>query len=250
MNNRKVAAIVGTTVLALALTSCASERDDDGGTDNGADNGSDTGDAGGDATGGDATGGDAAGAEPSDATFVFGAAGAPTVFDPFYASDGETFRVTRQLFEGLIELEEGGSEPVPGLAESWESSEDGLTWTFQLREDVTFHDGTDFNAEAVCANFDRWYDQNEVGQNSAVSYYWNTAFGGFADGADDSLFESCEATEEYVATVQVTRVTSTFPTVLTLSSFAISSPTALEEYDANNVQAQGEGFVYPEYATE
>ncbi len=44
---------------------------------------------------------------------------------------------------------------VPALAESWETSEDGLTWTFQLRNDVTFHDGTPFNAQAVEAHIAR-----------------------------------------------------------------------------------------------
>ncbi|MDQ3358534.1 MAG: ABC transporter substrate-binding protein [Actinomycetota bacterium] len=249
MNNRKVAAIVGTTVLALALTSCASERDDDGGTDNGADNGADNGSDTGDA-GGDDTGGDDAGAEQSDATFVFGAAGAPVAFDPFYASDGETFRITRQIYENLIQFEEGGAQPGPGLAESWEPSEDGLTWTFNLRDGVTFHDGTEFNAEAVCANFERWYNQEEIGQNPAVTYYWNADFGGFAGTDTDSLYESCEVIDELTAEVTVTRVTSKFPTVLGQSAYAIHSPTALEEYDADNVQTQGEGFVFPEYATE
>ena len=45
--------------------------------------------------------------------------------------------------------------PIPCLAESWEMSEDGTQWTFNLRQGVTFHDGEDFNADAVIANFDR-----------------------------------------------------------------------------------------------
>nr|MBA2694952.1 ABC transporter substrate-binding protein [Actinomycetota bacterium] len=245
MNNRKVAAIAGTTVLALALTSCASERDDDGGTDNGADNGADNGSDTGDA-GADDTGGDDAGAEMSDATFVFGAAGAPTTFDPFYASDGETFRVTRQIFQNLIGIEPGGTEGVPELATSWEGSDDGLTWTFELQEGVTFHDGTEFNAEAVCDNFERWADQNEVGQNEAVAYYYGNDFG----FGEDSLYESCEATEELTATVTVSRVTGKFPMVLSQSSYAMQSPAAMEEYNANDVQVEGEAFVYPEYANE
>src|SRR5690606_31805328 len=126
--------------LALVLTSCAeSERDSGTGAD---------GDTGSDSTQTEGGGGDAA---AGDATFVFGAAGAPTTFDPFYASDGETFRITRQIYENLIGIEEGGTEAVPELATSWES-EDGLTWTFEIQEGVKFHDGTDLDAEAVCAN--------------------------------------------------------------------------------------------------
>lgn len=228
MINRKVAAIAGSACLALVLSACAeSEREGDG------DEGSD--------------GGGSEGA--SDAQFVFGAAGAPTTFDPFYASDGETFRITRQIFQNLIGIEEGGSEPVPELATEWEGSEDGLTWTFTLQEGVTFHDGTDFNAEAVCANFERWYDQNETGQNDAVTAYWASDFGGFKGEDEESLYESCEATDEFTAEVAVTRSTGKFPIVLSQSSYAMQSPDAMEEYDANGVETEGEGFVYPEYAT-
>ncbi|WP_332875411.1 ABC transporter substrate-binding protein [Ornithinimicrobium sediminis] len=227
--------MAGTAALALALTSCAeSERDD--GDAGGGDAGSATDDGG-------STGEDAG---SSDAQFVFGAAGAPTTFDPFYASDGETFRVTRQIFQNLIGIEEGGTEGVPELATSWEGSEDGLTWTFELQEGVTFHDGTEFNAEAVCANFERWADQNEVGQSQAVAYYYGNDFG----FGDDSLYESCEATDDLTAEVTVTRVTGKFPMVLSQSSYAMQSPTAMEEYNANDVQAEGEAFVYPEYAQE
>ncbi len=232
MINRKVAAVAGTAVLALALTSCAESERTDG--DGGGDAGSATDDGG------------STDAGSSDAQFVFGAAGAPTTFDPFYASDGETFRVTRQIFQNLIGIEEGGTEGVPELATSWEGSEDGLTWTFELQDGVTFHDGTEFNAEAVCANFERWADQNEVGQNPAMAYYYGNDFG----FGEDSLYESCEATDELTAEVTVSRVTGKFPMVLSQSSYAIQSPTAMEEFNANDVQAEGEAFVYPEYAQE
>ena len=48
-------------------------------------------------------------------------------------------------------------------------SADGLKWTFKLRDGVKFHDGTDFNADAVCFNFERMYDQNPAAQSSAGS---------------------------------------------------------------------------------
>jgi peptide/nickel transport system substrate-binding protein len=229
--NRKMAAVAGASVLALTLSACAqSQRGDDGG-DGGGGGGGDT------------------GSTASDATFTFGAAGAPKLFDPFYASDGETFRVTRQIFEGLLSFKPGTAKPAPGLATKWESSEDGKTWTFHLREGVKFQDGTDFNADAVCYNFERWYNQKGDAQNSAVSYYWNNNFGGFADGKKPSLYKSCTAKDEGTAVIKTTRVTSKFPTILGHAAYAISSPTALKKYDANNVKAQGSGFKYPAYAT-
>ncbi len=214
---RKAAPVALAAALALGVTSCAESDRDPEGTD---------GDGG--------------------STFTFGAAGAPEMFDPFYATDGETFRVTRQMFEGLLDIEPGGAEVVPGLATEWTSNEEGTSWAFTLRDDVTFHDGTPFNAEAVCANFERMFDQNEAGQ--VAGEYWGYVMGGFSANPEDSLYKSCEATEEFVATVDITRATSGFPTMLTLSSLAMQSPTAMEEGDANGIAAEGEGFSFPEYA--
>ena len=235
MTFRKVAAIAGTAALALVLTSCAeSQREEP--TDTG------TGDTA-NGTQSDSPGGNAG---ASDATFIFGAAGAPTTFDPFYASDGETFRVTRQIFQNLIGIKPGATDAVPELATEWTSSEDGLVWDFSIQEGVKFHDGTDLNAEAVCANFERWADQNEAGQSASGAYYYGNDFG----FGDDTLYGGCEATEEFTAQVTVTRVTGKFPMVLSQSSYAIQSPTAMDEYDANGIALEGDAFVFPEYAME
>ena len=58
------------------------------------------------------------------------------------------------VWEPLV-TQDDNAAPVPCLAEDWEMSEDGTQWTFFLRQGVKFHDGTDFNADAVIANFDR-----------------------------------------------------------------------------------------------
>ncbi len=192
------------------------------------------------------------GGEASGGTLVFGAAGDPKVLDPTFASDGETFRVLRQIYEGLLTSEEGSAELVPALAADFpEISEDGLTYTFPLREGVTFHDGTEFNAEAVCFNFDRWYNFTGTAQNPGVTPYWQDVFGGFADTPDTpNIFESCSVEDDLTAVIQLTTVTSRFPAALALPSFSMSSPTALQEYDADNVTGEGDAPTYPEYATE
>jgi peptide/nickel transport system substrate-binding protein len=184
-------------------------------------------------------------------TMTFGAAGAPEMFDPFYATDGETFRVTRQIFDGLVTYSPGTADLAPQLAEKWEASDDGLKWTFTLREGVKFHDGTDFNAEAVCYNFERMFDQKGAGQSESVTTYWIDNMGpGFKDGAKDALYKSCEAPDAKTAIVNINRVTSKIPSIFGLPSFSMQSPKALEEHDANNVQAVGDSFSYPDYALE
>ena len=142
-------------------------------------------------------GGESGSGEDDGDTFIFGAAGAPEMFDPFYATDGETFRVTRQMFEGLLGIEPGSAEVVPELATEWTPNEDGTEWTFTLRDDVTFHDGEPFNAEAVCYNFERMFDQNEAGQ--VAGEYWGYVMGAFANDAENSLYQGCEATDEFEA---------------------------------------------------
>lgn len=180
---------------------------------------------------------------------TFATEGAPRLFDPFFATDGATFRTSQQIFEGLIEFKPGTADAEAALAEKWTPSEDGLTWTFNLRKGVKFQDGSDFNAEATCFNFDRWYNQKAAGQSPAVTGYWQDNFGGFADGATPSLFDSCTAKDANTAVVKLTRATSKFPDILGLPSFAMQSPKALKEFKADEVVQQGDSFVFPEYAT-
>jgi peptide/nickel transport system substrate-binding protein len=75
--------------------------------------------------------------------------------------------VYANVFEGLTRFAPDGSV-VPGLAESWEISEDGLTYTFHLHDGVTFHDGTAFDAEDVKFSFDRARAEDSVNAQKAL----------------------------------------------------------------------------------
>ncbi len=206
-------------------------------------------------TSGGSSGASSAAGGPTDPNgqIIFGAAGAPDLFDPLYAQDGETFRVVRQMNEGLVGFTPGTADVEPALAESWEQSEDGLTWTFKLREGVTFHDGTPFNADAVCFNMDRMYNQKGAGASQAI--YWSDTMGGFNGQKDEagkavpSVYASCTADGENSAVIKLTRYTSKFPSILGLPSFSMQSPTALEKYNADDVKAEGDSFSFPAYAT-
>lgn len=213
---RRVALIGLASALAVSLSACAESERDSAGQDGG--------------------------------TMVFGAAGAPANFDPFYASDGETFRVTRQMFETLVGIKPGTVDIQPELATSWKSSNGGKTWTFDLKKDVKFHDGTPFNADAVCKNFQRMFDQKGAGATAALSYYWIENFGGFSDGKQPSLYKDCSAENDSTVKLDLTRYTARFPTMLAQDSFSMQSPTALDKYKANDVKAQGDSFVFSEYA--
>lgn len=182
-----------------------------------------------------------------DNTLVLGIARAPRQFDPFYASDADTFRITRQVFEGLLTVKPGTAQVVPALAAELPVSRDGKAWTFKLRTGVKFHDGTPFNAEAVCTNFERMFNQNADAQKGPAAY-WSYAMGAFKDKAAQSLYKGCETKNASTVVLTVASATSKFPTLLSLASFAMQSPKAMSDGKANEVKAQGNGFAYPAYA--
>lgn len=191
-------------VTALALTGCAkSDRDSSGGSGGGG------------------------------GTFVFAGSAEPVSLDPFFASDGESFRISRQIFEGLVGTKPGTADPAPRLATSWDTSGDGLTYTFHLRDGVKFQDGTDFNADAVCFNFDRWYNMPESSQTDDLTYYYATLFRGFATGdrADEAIYDSCQADDQAkTATIKLKKPYAGFVSAMSMPAFSMQSPTALKKY--------------------
>jgi peptide/nickel transport system substrate-binding protein len=170
-------------------------------------------------------------------TFVFAGAADPTYLDPALVSDGESFRITKQVFEGLVELKPGTTQLQPALATRWKVGRDGKTWTFNLRRGVKFHDGTPFNAAAVCANFNRWYNWRGPFQDATASYYYRQIFGGFkkneSAGLGTPLYQSCRGKGRYVAVIKLRRRSGPFVPGLVVSAFSMQSPTAMRKYGAN-----------------
>lgn len=80
-------------------------------------------------------------------------AGDPTTWNPYNATDVIIISYQNHVFEGLLDISHD-STAVPALATSWESSEDLMTWTFHLREGVTFHNGNPFNADDVVFSYE------------------------------------------------------------------------------------------------
>lgn len=78
-----------------------------------------------------------------------------TTADPDVFYDIEGLAVMQSVYEGLVRYSPGGTEIVGDLAESWEISDDGLTFTFTLKDDLTFADGTPLDSEALKASFER-----------------------------------------------------------------------------------------------
>ena len=178
-------------------------------------------------------------------TLVFAGASDPTYLDPALVSDGESFRVTEQMFEGLVKLKPGTTKIVPSLATSW-NLKGGKVWTFNLRKGVKFHDGTPWNAAAACANFNRWYNWTGPFQDPSATFYYQATYGGFKKNEvanlSSPLFKSCRTVGNYRIVVTLTKPSGVFFPSLVIQSFAMQSPTAMKKYGADQATLAGGAF--------
>ncbi|MCM3569456.1 ABC transporter substrate-binding protein [Neobacillus mesonae] len=163
------------------------------------------------------------GGAPAKDTLVYGRGGDSVSLDPITTTEGETFKVTINIFETLLNYGEQDTTIHPGLAEKWEVSDDGLTYTFHLRQGVKFHDGTDFNADAVIYNFNRWMN----GDAEKFPYY--TMFGGFKKD-EGHVIKDIKALDDHTVQFILKRPQAPFLKNLAMSMFGIASPAALEKY--------------------
>lgn len=143
--HRSTLALATSTILLLAACSGGGGESVDMG-DAAADDGPDGGD-------------DGDGGSTDDATLVAALGGEPDQLDPHATTSAFSFKVLENVYDTLVQPGPD-LQMQPALATEWETSQDLLTWTFTLREDVTFHDGSDFTAKDVKASYDRIIDED------------------------------------------------------------------------------------------
>ncbi|MEP0981697.1 ABC transporter substrate-binding protein [Leptolyngbya sp. AS-A5] len=166
---------------------------------------------------------------------VYAASGQPTNLEPGNVTDGNSLIVHNQIYNRLIQFKPGTTELEPSLAIAWSASKDGKTWTFKLRQGVKFHDGTDFNANAVKFNVDRWWDKNNPNgfRNAGKSYeIWGQIFGGYK-GEPDSLIQDVRVVDDSTLQFVLKQPFAAFPTAIAAAYFGIASPSAIQKAGAN-----------------
>ncbi|MFK3971531.1 ABC transporter substrate-binding protein [Pseudomonas sp. NPDC087358] len=147
----------------------------------------------------------------SGGTLVYATDREPTCLDPHVAGDMPQVFVAQQYLDSLVSMDAQG-RIGPWLAKRWEVSDDGLSYTFHLRTDVHFTDGTAFNAAAVKANLDHM--ANPKTQSSTAGGYIRQ-------------YRSTEVIDEYTAVVHLATPYAAFLEVLAQGFLGIESPTAL-----------------------
>ena len=156
-------------------------------------------------------------------TLFYGLTLSPSGIDPHVNASSELGIPLRSVYDTLVYRVAGSpgetaQQFVPGLAEAWEVSQDGLTYTFHLRRDVKFHDGTPFNAAAVRANLERIVDPATRSQKAV-----------FLLGP----FHSVEVVDEYTVAIHLSAPYAPLLDGLSQVYLGMASPQALARWGAD-----------------
>lgn len=136
-----------------------------------------------------------------------------STFDPHFCTDSATEIFNKNMYNNLVRFT-SDMELIPDLADSWEISEDQLTWTFKLKEGVEFHDGTPFNAEAVKVSFERVLNPDVGSPRRSVLV----------------IIDKVEVVDEYRVSITTSTPAGSLLQQLAHPVAAIISPTALDTH--------------------
>lgn len=146
-------------------------------------------------------------------TLVAGLADDPPDLDPHFTAANASRTVLHNIFATLLDVDEN-LQVIPELAVSWDVSDDGMEYVFYLRDDVTFHDGTPFDAEAAKYNFERMMDP-EIGSPR---------------GDELAFVDTVHVVDEFTVKLEMKRPYSGLLPALASWSGMMVSPTAVEKY--------------------
>ncbi|WP_044469988.1 ABC transporter substrate-binding protein [Mannheimia massilioguelmaensis] len=161
----------------------------------------------------------------AETTFINCTSRAPTSFSPVLVMDGISYNASsQQVYNRLVEFKRGSVDIEPGLAESWEISEDGLSYTFHLRKGVKFHSSKlftpsrEFNADDVLFSFQRQLDKQHPYHNVS-----NATYPYFNSMKFPELLKSVEKLDDNTVRVNLTHKDATFLASLGMDFLSIYS---------------------------
>lgn len=152
---------------------------------------------------------------------VVGLQAEPTSLDAHQISDYNSSRAAMEIYDQLVQFKDESTELEPDLAEKWDVSDDGLEYTFYLKQGITFHDGTPFNAEAVKFSIDRQIDPEHPYHDTGQFAYADFTFG---------PVDHVEVADEYTVKIYLKEPFAPFLSNMAMHAASIVSPAAVEKY--------------------
>lgn len=161
-------------------------------------------------------------------TFVKCMSGDPVKLDSADYDDGNSAHVAEQVFETLVEFDGATTSVKPALATSWTTSSDGLTWTFKLRPNVKYSDGTPLTADDVLFAFTRqWDDSASNTAHNKVSLaweYWHDVLGFGFKSEKDALVKDIKKVDDSTIQFSLSQPNAAFLVDMAMFSNAIYKP--------------------------
>lgn len=155
-----------------------------------------------------------------------------STFDPAIGYDWQNWSMIKSLFDGLMDYKAGTTELIPDLAESYEISDDGLVYTFKLREGVKFHNGRELTSEDIKYSIER--SVNPETQSPGQGFFWQIK--GFDDmvSGDAKELSGITTPDPYTVVIELSQPDATFLQIVAIN-FAFAVP-------REEVEKHGEDF--------
>src|SRR6478672_1739143 len=157
-------------------------------------------------------------------TLVFCSEGSPENFYPGVNTTGTSFDANEPVYNRLVDFERGGTKVVPGLAEKWEISPDGKTYTFHLRKGVKWHNTRafkptrDMNADDIVFTFDRqWHDTNPFFKVTSSNHTY------FNDMGLSKTLKTIEKKDDYTVVITLNQAEAPFLSNLAMPYASVQS---------------------------
>ena len=172
-----------------------------------------------------------AAAKKDEQVFVFANNGEPEYLDPALSQDQVSNNLTLNLFEGLTEYDPKDNSPIPALASSWDVSPDGITYTFHLRPEAKWSDGSALTASDFVYSWRRVVDPNTASRYAQILYVVKNAEAINTAKITDLTQLGVTALDEHTLKVELEHTTPYFTALTNFPTYRPVKKDVIEKFD-------------------